>query len=207
MSLIQIINLFVAVIMDNFDYLTRDWSILGPHHLDEFKRIWSEYDPEAKWVLSTPSPQHDIFCSTVSLICMHVRNQGPDKAPRCGNSSAEDPTSVGLRQTLPSQSGLQGGFSKKLWCTSTEIETKVTTVAKGDRDNDEWDITSQLSTVIDPHFIELFFSFSCSVWWRWTCPSTVMGLSCLMPPCSLWSALLSRLRLRVSLHHQFLSDL
>ncbi|CAB1336266.1 unnamed protein product [Coregonus sp. 'balchen'] len=44
----EIINLFVAVIMDNFDYLTRDWSILGPHHLDEFKRIWSEYDPEAK---------------------------------------------------------------------------------------------------------------------------------------------------------------
>lgn len=36
--------------MDNFDYLTRDWSILGPHHLDEFKRIWSEYDPEAKYV-------------------------------------------------------------------------------------------------------------------------------------------------------------
>ncbi|KAK3565903.1 hypothetical protein QTP86_020316 [Hemibagrus guttatus] len=47
-NLFQIINLFVAVIMDNFDYLTRDWSILGPHHLDEFKRIWSEYDPEAK---------------------------------------------------------------------------------------------------------------------------------------------------------------
>lgn len=47
----QIINLFVAVIMDNFDYLTRDWSILGPHHLDEFKRIWSEYDPGAKYAL------------------------------------------------------------------------------------------------------------------------------------------------------------
>ena len=45
---VQIINLFVAVIMDNFDYLTRDWSILGPHHLDEFVRLWSEYDPEAK---------------------------------------------------------------------------------------------------------------------------------------------------------------
>ncbi|XP_041712696.1 dihydropyridine-sensitive L-type skeletal muscle calcium channel subunit alpha-1 isoform X3 [Coregonus clupeaformis] len=42
-----IINLFVAVIMDNFDYLTRDWSILGPHHLDEFKKIWAEYDPNA----------------------------------------------------------------------------------------------------------------------------------------------------------------
>ncbi|KAM7535333.1 hypothetical protein Aperf_G00000089647 [Anoplocephala perfoliata] len=43
-----IINLFVAVIMDNFDYLTRDWSILGPHHLDEFVTRWAEYDPEAK---------------------------------------------------------------------------------------------------------------------------------------------------------------
>lgn len=52
MLFFQIINLFVAVIMDNFDYLTRDWSILGPHHLDEFKRIWSEYDPEAKYALS-----------------------------------------------------------------------------------------------------------------------------------------------------------
>ncbi|XP_076859962.1 calcium channel, voltage-dependent, L type, alpha 1S subunit, b [Brachyhypopomus gauderio] len=42
-----IINLFAAIIMDNFDYLTHDWSILGPHHLDEFKKIWAEYDPEA----------------------------------------------------------------------------------------------------------------------------------------------------------------
>jgi len=53
--LVQIINLFVAVIMDNFDYLTRDWSILGPHHLDEFVRQWSEYDPEAKSVYLTTS--------------------------------------------------------------------------------------------------------------------------------------------------------
>uniref|UniRef100_A0A8C9SJ36 Voltage-dependent L-type calcium channel subunit alpha n=1 Tax=Scleropages formosus TaxID=113540 RepID=A0A8C9SJ36_SCLFO len=53
-----IINLFVAVIMDNFDYLTRDWSILGPHHLDEFKRIWAEYDPEAK------SRYHTLECPT-----------------------------------------------------------------------------------------------------------------------------------------------
>ena len=45
--ILQIINLFVAVILDNFDYLTRDWSILGPHHLDEFVRNWAEYDPEA----------------------------------------------------------------------------------------------------------------------------------------------------------------
>ncbi|ESN92149.1 hypothetical protein HELRODRAFT_119050, partial [Helobdella robusta] len=41
------LNLFVAVIMDNFDYLTRDSSILGPHHLDEFIRAWAEYDPTA----------------------------------------------------------------------------------------------------------------------------------------------------------------
>uniref|UniRef100_A0A183IQU1 Ca_chan_IQ domain-containing protein n=1 Tax=Soboliphyme baturini TaxID=241478 RepID=A0A183IQU1_9BILA len=45
MDELLIINLFVAVIMDNFDYLTRDWSILGPHHLEEFVRLWSEYDP------------------------------------------------------------------------------------------------------------------------------------------------------------------
>ena len=45
--LFQMLNLFVAVIMDNFEYLTRDESILGPHHLDEFVRVWSEYDPGA----------------------------------------------------------------------------------------------------------------------------------------------------------------
>lgn len=42
-----VLNLFVAVIMDNFDYLTRDWSILGAHHLGEFIQHWSEYDPDA----------------------------------------------------------------------------------------------------------------------------------------------------------------
>ncbi|XP_076854330.1 voltage-dependent N-type calcium channel subunit alpha-1B-like [Brachyhypopomus gauderio] len=41
------LNLFVAVIMDNFEYLTRDSSILGPHHLDEFIRVWAEFDPAA----------------------------------------------------------------------------------------------------------------------------------------------------------------
>ena len=46
----QMLNLFVAVIMDNFEYLTRDESILGPHHLDEFVRVWSEFDPGATYV-------------------------------------------------------------------------------------------------------------------------------------------------------------
>jgi hypothetical protein len=45
------LNLFVAVIMDNFDYLTRDSSILGAHHLDEFLRSWSEYDPDGTYVV------------------------------------------------------------------------------------------------------------------------------------------------------------
>lgn len=50
MSVFQMLNLFVAVIMDNFEYLTRDSSILGPHHLDEFIRVWAEYDPAAWYV-------------------------------------------------------------------------------------------------------------------------------------------------------------
>ncbi|GAA6068110.1 voltage-dependent R-type calcium channel subunit alpha-1E [Tachysurus ichikawai] len=33
--------------MDNFEYLTRDSSILGPHHLDEFVRMWGQYDRAA----------------------------------------------------------------------------------------------------------------------------------------------------------------
>ena len=41
------LNLFVAVIMDNFDYLTRDSSILGAHQLDKFVNEWSELDPDA----------------------------------------------------------------------------------------------------------------------------------------------------------------
>ncbi|KAM3188468.1 hypothetical protein ACTXT7_000165 [Hymenolepis weldensis] len=47
-STFLMLNLFVAVIMDNFDYLTRDSSILGPHHLDEYVRVWAEYDPTAR---------------------------------------------------------------------------------------------------------------------------------------------------------------
>ena len=41
------LNLFVAVIMDNFEFLTRDSSILGPHHLDKFPAVWSDFDPHA----------------------------------------------------------------------------------------------------------------------------------------------------------------
>ena len=41
------LNLFVAVIMDNFAFLCQDESILGSHHLDDFVQAWSEYDPNA----------------------------------------------------------------------------------------------------------------------------------------------------------------
>lgn len=53
------LNLFVAVIMDNFEYLTRDSSILGPHHLDEFVRIWGEYDRAAWSVSLYPSATYE----------------------------------------------------------------------------------------------------------------------------------------------------
>lgn len=46
--------------MDNFDYLTRDWSLLGPHHLDEFKKIWAEYDPEATYA---PTLARALMCA------------------------------------------------------------------------------------------------------------------------------------------------
>ena len=46
------LNLFVAVIMDNFEYLTRDSSILGPHHLDEYIRVWAEYDPKVRNIIA-----------------------------------------------------------------------------------------------------------------------------------------------------------
>ena len=39
------LNIVVAVITDSFDYLTRDSSILGSHHLSEFVTTWCEYDP------------------------------------------------------------------------------------------------------------------------------------------------------------------
>ena len=44
------LNLFIAVIMDSFAFLTEDQSILGPHHLDEFNVLWAEYDPGAAYV-------------------------------------------------------------------------------------------------------------------------------------------------------------
>ncbi|XP_035581876.1 voltage-dependent N-type calcium channel subunit alpha-1B-like [Zalophus californianus] len=54
----EMLSPFVAVIMDNFEYLTRDSSILGPHHLDEFIRVWAEYDPAAWPTQDMEGPRH-----------------------------------------------------------------------------------------------------------------------------------------------------
>uniref|UniRef100_A0A3Q2DJ46 Calcium channel, voltage-dependent, R type, alpha 1E subunit a n=1 Tax=Cyprinodon variegatus TaxID=28743 RepID=A0A3Q2DJ46_CYPVA len=85
------LNLFVAVIMDNFEYLTRDSSILGPHHLDEFVRIWGEYDraagrihyKEMYKVVRTISPPlgfgkncpHRVACKRLVLMNMPVDDE------------------------------------------------------------------------------------------------------------------------------------
>lgn len=64
------LNLFVAVIMDNFEYLTRDSSILGPHHLDEFVRIWAEYDRAAWYVASSFSPGQPLRAGFEQCLCL-----------------------------------------------------------------------------------------------------------------------------------------
>ena len=75
-SLCQIINLFIAVIMDNFEYLTRDWTVLGTHHLDEFKRVWSDYDPEAVWgsLLLSPSSSSSQLLRLCSISLPRIIN-------------------------------------------------------------------------------------------------------------------------------------
>lgn len=70
------LNLFVAVIMDNFEYLTRDSSILGPHHLDEFVRIWAEYDRAAWYVASSFSPEQPLRAGfKQASLCSAIENQ------------------------------------------------------------------------------------------------------------------------------------
>lgn len=41
-----VLNLFIAVIMDNFDYLTDDPAHLGEQDLGRFTDLWAEYDPD-----------------------------------------------------------------------------------------------------------------------------------------------------------------
>ena len=42
----QILSLFVAIIIDNFEYVTRDKSILGAYDLKQFVRHWFKIDEQ-----------------------------------------------------------------------------------------------------------------------------------------------------------------
>ncbi|XP_019855146.1 PREDICTED: voltage-dependent L-type calcium channel subunit alpha-1D-like isoform X2 [Amphimedon queenslandica] len=46
-SSILVLNLFVAIIIDNFDYFVRDKAILGSHDLTYFYQLWAKLDPSA----------------------------------------------------------------------------------------------------------------------------------------------------------------
>ncbi|OXB52110.1 hypothetical protein ASZ78_013607 [Callipepla squamata] len=113
-SNLQIINLFVAVIMDNFDYLTRDWSILGPHHLDEFKRVWSEYDPAARvtegGVATGRKPSFTIQC---------LRRQGScEDEPIPGTYTPSGPPGPARPQGYGSSDTWRLGSSSHAWATA-----------------------------------------------------------------------------------------
>ncbi|XP_053287158.1 voltage-dependent R-type calcium channel subunit alpha-1E [Pleuronectes platessa] len=134
------LNLFVAVIMDNFEYLTRDSSILGPHHLDEFVRIWGEYDraacgrmhyKEMYKVVRTISPPlgfgkncpHRVACKRLVLMNMPV----------------DDDMSVHFTSTL-------------MALIRTALEVKI---ARGGEDRNQMDLDLQKEiSVIWPHLAQ-----------------------------------------------------
>ncbi|XP_075226412.1 voltage-dependent calcium channel type A subunit alpha-1-like [Lycorma delicatula] len=47
LSTYMFLNLVPAMIVDNFSNLLLNESVLGEHHLDEFRSNWTEYDPKA----------------------------------------------------------------------------------------------------------------------------------------------------------------
>ena len=83
--------------MDNFDYLTRDWSILGPHHLDEFVRQWSEYDPEAKSV-DLILTQLTFGCHRYQICDLQVAGSSPGWVPLRSGLGQATYTCVPLRE-------------------------------------------------------------------------------------------------------------
>jgi hypothetical protein len=66
-----------------FWLLDADSSILGPHHLDEYIRVWAEYDPGATWVLTSTQSSHCAYvlvntlarwldCHSCLILMLHV---------------------------------------------------------------------------------------------------------------------------------------
>jgi len=52
-----VLNLFVAVIVDNFEFLTTDEAELGAHSMEAFPRLWAEFDPDGIGVIPLPRLQ------------------------------------------------------------------------------------------------------------------------------------------------------
>ncbi|KAG7230766.1 hypothetical protein INR49_019580 [Caranx melampygus] len=146
------LNLFVAVIMDNFEYLTRDSSILGPHHLDEFVRIWGEYDraacgrihyKEMYKVVRTISPPlgfgkncpHRVACKSVSLQACLIADEHYARLVLM-NMPVDDDMSVHFTSTL-------------MALIRTALEIKI---ARGEEDRNQMDLDLQKEiSVIWPH--------------------------------------------------------
>jgi hypothetical protein len=49
-----VLNLFVAVIVDNFEFLTTDEAELGAHSMDAFPKLWGDFDPEGVGFIPLP---------------------------------------------------------------------------------------------------------------------------------------------------------
>ncbi|XP_076756209.1 calcium voltage-gated channel subunit cacophony isoform X21 [Xylocopa sonorina] len=119
------LNLFVAVIMDNFDYLTRDSSILGAHHLDEFVRIWAEYDPQATGKILY-SEMYDM-----------LKNMDPPLGfgNKCPNRLAYKKL---IRMNMPVDADLKVNFTTTLFALIREnLNIKVRSAAERNQANEE----------------------------------------------------------------------
>ncbi|CAL8308262.1 unnamed protein product [Lota lota] len=131
------LNLFVAVIMDNFEYLTRDSSILGPHHLDEFVRIWGEYDRAA--------------CGRIHYTDMYqmLTNMSPPLGlgKKCPSKLAYKRL---VLMNMPVDEGMKVHFTSTLMALiRTALEVKI---ARGGEDRGQMDIDLQKEiAVIWPH--------------------------------------------------------
>ncbi|KAK0141777.1 putative voltage-dependent R-type calcium channel subunit alpha-1E [Merluccius polli] len=142
------LNLFVAVIMDNFEYLTRDSSILGPHHLDEFVRIWGEYDRAAcgrihytdmYQMLTTMSPPLGLGKKCPSKLAY----KSSDRAPPAAHQRL-------VLMNMPVDEGMTVHFTSTLMALiRTALEVKI---ARGGEDRGQMDIDLQKEIgVIWPH--------------------------------------------------------
>ncbi|KAM4629755.1 LOW QUALITY PROTEIN: voltage-dependent R-type calcium channel subunit alpha-1E [Polymixia lowei] len=131
------LNLFVAVIMDNFEYLTRDSSILGPHHLDEFVRIWGEYDRAA--------------CGRIHYTDMYemLTNMSPPLGlgKKCPSKLAYKRL---VLMNMPVDEGMTVHFTSTLMALiRTALEVKI---ARGGEDRGQMDIDLQKEiSIIWPH--------------------------------------------------------